>query len=613
MAALTASIVNFALEKVECLVSCFGVPLTLPEVDEQAGLFVVSAIIGLVLARYRHAIFGRKRITISINVPPEANPEWKDGQVLNNPSLKDPSQPGRIQTYDKCTHRALGSGSVKAFTKADVDAAVGKARQAQQSWSKTTFEQRRQVLHALQDYITANQREICTVASRDTGKTMVDGGFGEVLVTCEKISWTLQHGEKALATEYRSTGMLMLHKTARVEFVPLGVLGAIIPWNYPFHNMFGQIISAIFAGNAIVIKVSEYASWSAIYFSDIVKATLTALGHDPEIIQIVTGFGDAGDALVRSGVDKLTFIGSPEVGKIVMRSAADNLTPVVLELGGKDAAIICEDCDFDQVCNLALRGTFQNCGQNCIGLERMVIHSGIYDRFVSTLTPKVQALTQGCPLQGDADCGAMTMGSVAAEKIEALVQKAVQQGAKCVAGGRVNRLEGSPGGFMQPTLLVDVTPEMDIAQHEVFGPVMVMMKAKDDEDALRIANSVEYGLGSSVFSKDYVRAERIASRMVTGMCNINDYGVNYLCQSLPFGGVNISGFDRFAGVEGLRGCCLTRSITSDKFPGVRTNIPPPLQYPVKEAGFQFCESLINLFYADGLWTKVKAAARLATL
>jgi aldehyde dehydrogenase (NAD+) len=141
---------------------------------------------------------------------------------------------------------------------------------------------------------------------------------------------------------------------------------------------------------------------------------------------------------------------------------------------------------------------------------------------------------------------------------------------------------------------------------------MVLMRAENDADAIRIANSVDYGLGSSVFSKDYARAERIAAQLVTGMCNVNDYGVNYLCQSLPFGGVRISGFDRFAGVEGLRGCCLMRSITSDKFPGVRTNIPPPLQYPVKARGFAFCQALVNLFYGDGLWTKVKAIGTLVT-
>ncbi|EGD79685.1 aldehyde dehydrogenase [Salpingoeca rosetta] len=407
--------------------------------------------------------------------------------------------------------------------------------------------------------------------------------------------------------------MLMMHKIARLEYVPLGVLGAIIPWNYPFHNMYGQIISALFAGNGIVLKVSEYASWSSRYYLSIVHAALRAVGYSPDLVQVVTGFGATGAALVNGGVDKVVFIGSPGVGKLVMRAAADTLTPVVLELGGKDAAVVCEDCDFGQVVNLALRGTFQNCGQNCIGLERMIVHKDVYDKFVDALAAKVGALRQGAPLAGDVDCGAMTMGRPAAEKLEKMVEEAVRSGARLLAGGHVNTIAGCSGGFFQPTLLVDVTPDMHIAQEETFGPIMTLMRAEDDEDAIRIANSVEYGLGSSVFSKNYARAERIAAAFTTGMCNVNDYGVNYLCQSLPFGGVKISGFDRFAGVEGLRGCCHMRSITTDKFYGVRTDIPPPLQYPLTGSGFEFCRNLVNLFYSSTWLQRIGAAYNLAVI
>lgn len=392
----------------------------------------------------------------------------------------------------------------------------------------------------------------------------------------------------------------------------MGVLAAIVPWNYPFHNMFGQIISALFAGNALVIKVSEHASWSSGYYASIVHAALQQLGHDPALLQIVTGFGMTGAALVNAGVDKLTFIGSPGVGKLVMRQAADTLTPVVLELGGKDAAVVCDDCDFDQVVNLAMRGTFQNCGQNCIGLERLVVQAPIYDRFVQTIERKVKSLTQGPPMQGSFDTGAMTMGPPQMTNIQRLVDDAVAKGARLLAGGKPNP-DYENGPFFLPTLLVDVTRDMDIARTEVFGPVMTIIKSADDDDAIAIVNSCEYGLGSSVFSKNYQRGERIARALRTGMTNVNDFGVNYLCQGLPFGGVNISGFDRFAGVEGLRGCCLMRAVTTDRVPGVRTNIPPPLQYPVKESGFQFCAALVKLFYGDGLVTRIKAAASLAMI
>ncbi|EDQ87590.1 uncharacterized protein MONBRDRAFT_33244 [Monosiga brevicollis MX1] len=612
MAAFVQAQAESAVAQANSWLAAAGVDASIPAPPEQFGLYAGAVVAGYGLYRAGNALFsGRDELLIPL--PVEASEDWKPTQFLKDAAPQDPLNANVIRTYDKFTHAVLGSGAVPVCSPADVREAVAKARVAQRQWAQTNFEERREVLRYMQDYITAHQREICVIASRDTGKTLVDGAFGEVLVTCEKISWTLQHGEQALRTEYRKTGMIMSHKTARVEYIPLGVMGAIIPWNYPFHNLFGQIISAIFAGNAIVVKASEYATWSSLAYLRIVHTILDHFGIDRNLVQIVTGFGPTGAALVESGVDKLVFIGSPGVGKLVMKAASNNLTPVVLELGGKDAAIICEDCDFDQAVNLALRGTFQNCGQNCIGLERLIVHEGVYDKMVATLAPKVQALVQGCPADGDVDCGAMTMGVASAQKIEELVQRAVAQGARCLAGGMMHQGQQGVAGYMTPTLLVDVTPDMDIAQHEVFGPVMTVMKARDDADAVRIANSVEYGLGSSVFSRNYARAERIANQLTTGMCNINDFGVNYLCQALPFGGVNISGFDRFAGVEGLRGCCLMRSITSDRFPGVRTNIPPPLQYPVKAAGFAFCESLVNLFYADSLWTKVKAAFNLATL
>lgn len=396
----------------------------------------------------------------------------------------------------------------------------------------------------------------------------------------------------------------------------MGVLGAIIPWNYPFHNMLGPVISAIYSGNGLVLKVSEHSVWSSRFFLEIVQSALEAAGHNRDLIQVVNGFGATGAALIPV-VDKLTFIGSPEVGKLVMKTAAESLTPVVLELGGKDAAIACEDCDYGQVVRVAMRGTFQNCGQNCIGLERLVVHAGIYDKFVSEMEGLVNDLSQGPPLTGDYDCGAMTMGLDEIARIEKLVNQAVSAGARLLAGGRRNTSpQCANGSFMEPTLLVDVTRDMDIARNEVFGPVMTIMRAEDDDDAIAIVNSTLYGLGGSVFTLNHERATRIGRALRTGMMNLNDYGVNYLCQSLPFGGVSISGFDRFAGVEGLRGCCNMRAFTDDKpvtrFLGIRTDIPPPLQYPINASGFQFVSGLISLFYGDGLMARVRAVGSLVS-
>lgn len=214
-----------------------------------------------------------------------------------------------------------------------------------------------------------------------------------------------------------------------------------------------------------------------------------------------------------------------------MRHASHTLTPVILELGGKDVAIVFDDADYDQVIQVSLRGTFQNSGQNCAGLERIVVQSGIYDKFVSDMEKHVKALRVGPPLGSEpVDMGAMTMYTQLA-KVQELVDDAVSEGARLLVGGKPFTHPSFPQGqYFAPTLLVDVTPLMRIAQEEVFGPVMVIMKFGSEQEGIQIANSSEYALGSSVFTLDYERGERVAKQVRAGMCNVNDFGANYLCQ-----------------------------------------------------------------------------------
>jgi aldehyde dehydrogenase (NAD+) len=292
-----------------------------------------------------------------------------------------------------------------------VDQALIKARKAQEKWAKTTFAERKIVLQSLMDFILRHQESICRVASRDTGKTMVDGKFGEILTTCERIRWTLAHGEDALKDEYRDPGLLMFYKAAKVEYHPKGVVAALVSWNYPFHNTFGPLITAIFAGNGILIKASEQVAWSTTtYYAQIARTCLQACGHDPELVQFLVGFQDCGEAVVTCGVDGITFIGSPQVGAKVATAASVNLTPCILELGGKDVAIVNKDVDLEAIVPILMRGVFQNCGQNCIGIERIVVHEHLYDKLLEMVTDRISKLKQGPPLEVEnIDCGSMTM------------------------------------------------------------------------------------------------------------------------------------------------------------------------------------------------------------
>jgi acyl-CoA reductase-like NAD-dependent aldehyde dehydrogenase len=539
-----------------------------------------------------------------------ARDDGVSGPPSDDLSIRDPKNPRTIRCFDPSTRQFLGT--VPAMSRDEVHAACGRARAAQEKWAQTTFRERRRVLRVLQDYILDNMDAIARASCRDSGKTMVDASLGEVLTTCEKIRWTLSSGEAALAPEYRSTSLVTAHKRARVEYHPLGVLGIIAPWNYPFHNVYGHIISALFAGDAVVIKVSEHTSWSAGYYRDIVHAALRALGHSTDLVQIVTGFGDTGAALVEcADIDKIVFTGSAKVGKLVMRAASDRLCPVVLELGGKDAMVVFDDCDFAQIEHVSMRGTFQNAGQNCVGAERFFVQAGIYDRFCDTVAAQARGLRQGNPLgpAGSVDVGSMAMPGET-DRIKALVDDAVARGARVLVGGKINA--SLPGQYFEPTILADVDNTMRISQEEVFGPVMSIFRFGSEEEAIEMVNNCPFGLGSSVFSLDTARADRVGKRIRAGMTNCNDFGVNYLVQSMPFGGVGESGFDRFAGIEGLRGCCLQKSVTTDRIPGVRTTIPPPLQYPMGSNAYPFARALIRTLYARGLAAKCRAVLGLIT-
>ncbi|KAF9349599.1 Meiotic Sister-Chromatid recombination aldehyde dehydrogenase [Mortierella sp. AD094] len=559
--------------------------------------FVAVSLVGHILYKWLRPY---PSVPFQVALPEEALPGWKGGSILSNPCIQDSTLPGQIVCYDPSTGRHLGT--IRAHTKVDVDQALAKARKAQAKWVKTTFEERKIVLQSLLDFVLLNQEAICRVASRDTGKTMVDGKFGEILTTCERIRWTLAHGEDALKDEYRNPGLLMFYKSAKVEYRPMGVVAALVSWNYPFHNTFGPLITAIFAGNGILIKASEQAAWSTMtYFAKIARTCLEACGHDPDLVQFLVGFQDCGEAVVTSGVDGITFIGSPQVGARVATAAAAALTPCVLELGGKDVAIVNKDVDLEAVVPILMRGVFQNCGQNCIGIERIIVHESIHDKLIGMVGDRIKKLKQGPPLEiENIDCGSMTM-SGRSNALEALVKDAVSHGASLVCGGKeFVHPEFPQGQYFTPTLITNLQPSMKIAQEEAFAPIMAVFKFSTLDEAISIANSSVYSLGSNVFSRNQKEGIYVMDRLRVGMSNLNDFGVNYLCQSLPFGGVGMSGYGRFGGPEGLRSVCHQKSITVDRWPMlIQTFLPPVLQYPMNNVGdaIVVTRDLVNIIYA----------------
>jgi acyl-CoA reductase-like NAD-dependent aldehyde dehydrogenase len=543
---------------------------------------------------------------INVPYPEEAEPEWK-GEVLDEPKIKLPRL-SAIVCYCPATGQRLGH--INPTTVDGVSRAIKAAGEAQVEWAKTTFEQRRQVLKTLLQFILDNQETIARVAARDSGKPILDASFGEILVTVEKLQWTITHGEKALAPEARPTNFLMMYKENEVRWEPLGVVAACISWNYPFHNFFGPLISSLFAGNAIVIKPSERTAWSSNYFLSIARAALTACGHSPHLVHSLPMWPQtAGHLTSHPGISHITFIGSRPVAKHVLASASKSVTPVCVELGGKDPSIILDDAsDLPGLSQILLRGVFQSAGQNCIGIERIIAMPKVYSQLIKLLEPKIRSLRLGSGLDDDiVDVGAM-VSSDNFDFLEELIEEAVADGARLLAGGHRYKHPKHPSGhYFEPTMLVDVTPDMRIAQEELFSPVCLIMKADSVENAIEIANSTSYALGASVFG--FKHASEVVSGVRAGMVAVNDFAVFYVVQ-LPFGGVGGSGYGRFAGYEGLRSVCNSKSVCRDRFPRlIATKIPPPHHYPIKNAAkaWSVAAGVVWLGYgglrekAQGLW------------
>lgn len=459
------------------------------------------------------------------------------------------------------------------------------------------------MLRALLRHVLDNQEEICRAACLDSGKTMVDAELGEIMVTAEKLRWTIRHGEAALAPSRRPTNLLMAYKRNEVRYEPLGVVAALVSWNYPFHNFISPVISALFAGNGVVVKVSEQVAWSAAYFTAVARGALVACGHDPALVQTVVCWPEmAGYLTAHPGIKHITFIGSRAVCQKVAASAAKPLTPLVAELGGKDAAVVLDSVgegDLERVIATLMRGTFQASGQNCIGIERIVAAPRVYTRLVEMLEPRVRALSLG----PEGDVGGM-ISDANFGKLEGLVGDAIRKGARVLVGGKRYTHPDYPSGhYFSPTLVADVTTEMEISREECFGPVMVLMRARSGkaEDLLALANAPGYGLGSSVWGSERDPVlKQVVSGLQAGMVAVNDFA-SFAATHMPFGGVRGSGYGRFYGEEGLKGLCNIKSVCEDRFGwlGIRTSIPRPIRYPVpsQERSWRFAKGVVEVGYA----------------
>ena len=460
----------------------------------------------------------------------------------------------RLQVRSPATLENIGD--FECASAEDVRVAVERARIAQKNWAAQPIAERVDFLWRLVDAFVDRQDEIIDAVMAETGKPRAEAIGMEVFSPCDAIAYYAKNASKILAPQKRPLhGVMRLSKTLRIHYQPLGVVGLITPWNGPIVLAATPLAQALVAGNAVVHKPSEVTPLSAL----VLKSLTETAGLPENLYQVVQGDGATGAALVEADVDKVSFTGSVATGRKVAEACARKLVPFTLELGGKDAMIVCADADLDRAAEGAVLGSCMNTGHYCCGTERIYVVESIYEPFVENVVARVKELRQS-------DQGEFDVGSVFWDRqmdiIESHVADARAKGANFRAGGRRN--PNLKGLFFEPTVVTDVDHDMDLMTKETFGPIVAIKKVRDEEEAIRLANESEYGLNGTVWTTDTRKGIDIASRIHTGGVCVNDMTITYGIPEAPFGGRKTSGVGQVNGPEGLRGYCHAQPILADR-------------------------------------------------
>jgi len=435
---------------------------------------------------------------------------------------------------------------------AEVEAAVARAREAATWWQEQNWDGRCRRLRAWKGVIARGIHELADLMHEENGKPHADAVL-EITLAVDHIEWAAKNACKVLGPRRVPSGMMAANQAASVEYQPFGVVGVIGPWNYPVFTPMGSLAYALAAGNAVVFKPSEYTPGVGRWLG---QAWQTAVPDGPAVLQVVTGRGGTGAALCRAGVDKIAFTGSAATGRKVMAACAENLVPVLMECGGKDAMIVDDDANVKAAADAALWGGMSNAGQTCIGIERVYATDKVYDEFVAELTERASKVRAGSDPK--ASYGPITMPSQV-DIIKRHIADAVERGGRILTGGHVE------GGYVEPTVIVDVPEDSAAVREETFGPTITVTRVKDVHEAVEKTNATNYGLAGSVFSGNAKRGMEIARRMRSGMTSVNSVISFASVPSLPFGGVGDSGFGRIHGPDGLKEFTRAKAITRQRF------------------------------------------------
>ena len=457
-----------------------------------------------------------------------------------------------FNSYNPVTGEPVGAYQI--YSAKQVSEIVAHARHASTAWVNLGFPGRKKVLLSWSTYIINNIDQIATLVSLETGKPISDAKL-EISMAVSHIGWAARHAEDIMRTSYRAPGVLMANMSATVERSPLGVVGVIGPWNYPIFTPVGSIAYALAAGNTVVFKPSEYTPGVGVWLEE----SFNSVAPFADIFATITGLAETGNALCLSGVDKLSFTGSTRTAKLVAAACATNMTPVVLECGGKDPVIVASDANLDRAVDATIWSAMANAGQSCIGAERVYVDEKVADFFIAKAAALADTIHAGAP--GEGNYGPATIPSQISV-ISSHIKAAIKDGGQFAYGS----LKSVQAPFVQPVILIDVPESSAAIREETFGPIIIINRVAHMKEAIELSNASRYGLGANIWSKR--QGKKIASQLQCGMVAINSTFSFAAISSVPFGGVKDSGYGRVHGPEGLLEYTYPRTIVRTRF-----NIP----------------------------------------
>jgi acyl-CoA reductase-like NAD-dependent aldehyde dehydrogenase len=465
-----------------------------------------------------------------------------------------PESLSTLDSFNPATGELVGT--VPTIAPEQVQGVVDEVARLQPAWAELPLRTRATYMRRTADALLDEIDEIAELLVREQGKPRAEAYTMELVPTIDALHWCAKAGPKILADEkLRMSQAIVLSKSAHFSYEPIGVVGVIAPWNYPWSIPFGEVAIALMAGNGVVLKPASLTP----LLGERIRQVFEKGGVPEGLLRVVHGGGPVGEALARSSVGKVFFTGSVEVGRHVGEVCAAELKGAVLELGGKDPMIVCADADLDHAVSGAVWGGFANAGQTCSGIERVYVMREVADRFVAGVAAEAERMRVGDPLEWETEIGPMT-SSGQYRLVNELVDDAVAAGATKLCGGPTEVAEMA-GSFIAPVVLSDVTHEMRIMREEIFGPVLPIVVVDSEQEAIDLANDSEFGLGASVWTKDRQRGERIARRLESGMVWINDHSFSHgLCQC-AWGGVKDSGLGRSHSRFGFYECVNVKTNT----------------------------------------------------